>query len=76
MKQARGDARKLLQVLGEVQSLVGSARNDHYNDRSRIAFERAQKNLARAFDLCVAARSEYDIVPDMSEEAMAELLQR
>lgn len=76
MKQARGDVRKLLQVLGEVQTLTGSAHALHYNDRDQNAFGEAQAMLDVAFNLCVAATSDYHPVPRLDEAARRELMQK
>lgn len=59
---ARGNVRKLIIVLGTIQDKVGAAKGLHDDDRSLGAFERAQKLLEEAFDLCVEARSMYDPV--------------
>ncbi len=59
MKQARGSTRKLLIAIGEIQTRVGMARQYHYNDRDRGAFEKGQELLREAFDLCVSATSDY-----------------
>ena len=71
MKQAKGQVKKLLQVLGEVQSLIGNAKVSHYNDRDRNAFVEAQEKLEKAFNLCVEASSEYypfDCYPDSNQK--------
>lgn len=61
MKKARGQTKKLLIILGKIQDLVGHAKALHDDDRSRTAHEQAQNKLIQAFDLCIKARSEYEI---------------
>jgi hypothetical protein len=61
---ARGKIRKLLIVLGEIQDRIGAAKGLHDDDRSIGAFEKAQKLLQEAFELCVNARSEYDSIEE------------
>ena len=60
MKQARGQTKRLLIAISEIQTLIGSAHNKHFNDRSQSAFAEAQAELERAFRLCVDATSEFD----------------
>lgn len=59
MKQARGEVKRLLTVIGEIQGKVGMARQWHFNDRQPGAFEKAQNLLQEAFDLCIQATSDY-----------------
>jgi len=58
--KARGQVRKMLIVIGELQSLIAYARSEHYNDRSQMAFVNGQNALEKAFQLCVDTTSEYD----------------
>jgi hypothetical protein len=60
MKKARGEVKRLLRIIGDLQSKVGYARSLHYNDRSQTAFGEAQNILKEAFDLCVKTTSDYD----------------
>ncbi len=59
MKHARGDMRKLLIAIGEIQQLIGNARGLHDDDQNPRGFEDGQKQLHKAFELCVTATSEY-----------------
>ena len=59
-KRARGEVKKLLIMILEVQNLVGKARGLHQNDRSQTSFEEAQNCLERAFALCVQATELFD----------------
>jgi hypothetical protein len=58
--KARGQVRKLLIVIGELQSLVGTARAFHENDRDPNGYVNGQDALTRAFELCLDATSEYE----------------
>ena len=68
MKHARGNVRKLLIVIGKLQSLIGKAESEHQNDRSRDGFEHGQKALRQAFDLCIEATSQYHPVVEKKQE--------
>ena len=59
MKQARGETRKLLVIISELQGMIGMARGLHYADTDPHGFENAQKLLDKAFELCVQATSPY-----------------
>lgn len=61
-KQARGEVRRLLKIIGEIQGLVGEAKNQYANDRSMSAYEKGQNALDKAFRLCIQATSAYDPV--------------
>lgn len=47
----------LLMVITELQKLVGQAMSAHGNDRDRHGFERGQKTLEKAHELCIQARA-------------------
>jgi hypothetical protein len=49
--------RELLRVIGVLQGKIGRATAYHANDRDPNGFEKAQVELAKAFDLCIRARS-------------------
>lgn len=49
----------LLAVITELQNLVGTAMSAHANDRDPAGFEKGQKALEQAHELCILARS-YD----------------
>lgn len=61
-KRARGEARRLLVVIGELQGMIGEAIGQHYNDRSPSSFEKGQRLLEKAFKICIQATSDYDPV--------------
>ena len=54
---AKPSRRKLMQVICELQRLVGEASAFHGNDRDNDGFEKGQKLLAEAHKLCLDARS-------------------
>ena len=58
--KARGETRKLLIVIGELQSLIGTARALHENDRDPMGYTRGQNALSKAFELCLDATSRYE----------------
>ena len=60
--KARGNVRKLLIVIGKLQSLIGSAETNHNNDRDPNGFDKGQTALREAFQLCIDATSKYDPV--------------
>ncbi len=47
----------LLKVIGELQSMIGTARNTNANDRDTNGHEKTQNVLESAFKLCVQARA-------------------
>jgi hypothetical protein len=59
-KRARGEVRRLLAIISEVQGKIGMAKSWHDNDRSRQAHENGQNLLNEAFQLCLEATSDYD----------------
>ena len=59
MKHARGEIRKLIVIISELQGKIGMARGLHYADTDPHGFEKAQRLLEEAFDLCVHATSPY-----------------
>lgn len=60
MKKAKGEVRRLLIVIGELQDKIGMAKGQHDNDRDMMAFEKAQKLLDEAFRLCIETTGEYE----------------
>lgn len=47
----------LLEVVTELQRLVGTAMSQHGNDRDPSGFEKGQRALQQAHELCIQARS-------------------
>lgn len=62
-KQARGEVRRLIKVIGELQNKIGMAKSHHDNDRDMMAFEKGQRLLEEAFELCIKTTGDYDPVP-------------
>jgi hypothetical protein len=58
--KARGEVRRLLIIIGELQSLIGCAKSNHENDRDPMSYENGQKQLREAFELCISATSKYE----------------
>jgi hypothetical protein len=48
--------KQLLKVIVELQDLIGKAQARHGNDRDPNGFEKGQKLLEEAFQLCLEAR--------------------
>jgi len=59
-KRARGEVRRMLIAISEVQTMIGAAKSWHENDRSPHAWENGQKLLIEAFQLCISIASDYD----------------
>jgi hypothetical protein len=60
----RGEEKKLIIVIGKLQTLISNARNNHYNDRDPNSFERGQAELNEAFELCIETTGRYDRVEE------------
>ena len=60
MVKARGKTKRIIQTVGQVQGLIGSAINLHWDDINPSSFEKAQNKLSEAFDLCVKITGMYD----------------
>ena len=58
-KIPRGNTRKLILYLGDIQTLIGRAKNSALNDRDTNQLEHVLEALEEAFNLCVEARSFY-----------------
>ena len=59
MKTPRGNVRKLILALGDIQDLVGEAQGVASNDRDVSRMDHLMPLLHRAFEICVEARSVY-----------------
>lgn len=59
MKEARGETRKLLIVIGKLQDKIGMARALHEADTNPDGFVNAQNLLTEAFDLCIETTGRY-----------------
>lgn len=59
-KKATGEVKKLLRIISEIQGKVGMAKSHHDNDRDMMAFEKGQRLLEEAFELCLKATAPYD----------------
>jgi len=61
-KKRKPTRRDLLVIITRLQGMIGTAHGEHFNDRSRTAFETAQRILKKAHELCIDARSHEDPV--------------
>lgn len=59
MKVARGNVKKLIVILTDIQSLIGEARGAVMNDRDMMSMDKTLAALDKAFQLCIEARGEY-----------------
>ena len=60
---AKGNTRKIIRMVNEVDDLIGRAHALHANDRDPNGFEKAQNCLIDALGLCRDIRDMYDPVP-------------
>lgn len=58
-KIARGNVRKLLIIIGEIQTMSGRAWGYHQDDRDPHGFEKGQKLLEEINKLCIEATGLY-----------------
>lgn len=58
--KARGNTRKILKNVEEVEKMIGLAKSLHDNDRDPQAHSKAQQALEKALELCYETRSLYD----------------
>lgn len=64
-KQTKGqgmmnkEVKQLLIVLNELQTLIGSAKGDHANDRDQSGWENGQLKLEAAFNICIETLGKY-----------------
>jgi hypothetical protein len=65
--KARGQVRKLLIAIRELQSLIGTAKAFHENDRDPNGYVKGQAALTHAFELCLDATGGYEPMPQRKE---------
>ena len=53
MKIARGNTRKIIVMVGDVQTLIGRAKGDVMNDRDPNSMDKILPALEKAFELCL-----------------------
>jgi hypothetical protein len=59
MKKAKGEVKKLIIALGEIQNLIGKAKGVLWNDRNSNNIEETSILLEKAFEVCLKNRNEY-----------------
>ena len=64
MTVARGKVRRLLILIGKIQTLAGRAKHTYLNDRNRGMADQLLPVLDEIFDICLEARNEYDPIRD------------
>lgn len=60
MKIARGNTRKIVKLVGEIQNLVGGAKGTVLNDRNPFMMDDLLPMLDKAFDLCLEVTGMYE----------------
>lgn len=60
MKKARGEIRRILIVVGKIQSLAGKAQGVYFNDRQANRADALIPILQEMFDLCLDILGDYD----------------
>ena len=60
MKSTKGEVRRLLKALGEVQVLAGRAKNGYLNDRNPDRYSKVVPPLDEIFDICVRERGRFE----------------
>jgi hypothetical protein len=63
-KIARGNVRKLLLVINQIQDMSGQAWHYHQNDRDPNGFEKGQKLLEKINALCIETTGLYAPIQD------------
>lgn len=58
--KARGRTKKILLKVGQIQGLIGEAKTFHGNDRDNFGFERGQKKLEEALNICYEITAMYE----------------
>ena len=59
-RKARGQTKKLLTTIRELQTLAGRAKAIYQNDRDRYTADKLVPVLDEMFDKCLEASSEYE----------------
>ena len=67
-KIPRGNSRKLILCLGDIQFLIGSARGAAMNDRDTNRMTHVLEALDKAFQLCLDARGLYSPIDRNKED--------
>ncbi len=69
MKIARGNTRKIVKLVGEIQTLVGSAKGTVLNDRNPNMMDDLLPMLDRAFGLCLDVTGMYEPIRERANTA-------
>lgn len=60
MKKATGDVKRLLIVLGDIQTLAGRAKSAYQNDRDICRADHVVPPLEEIFNKCVEERGRFE----------------
>ncbi|WJJ55362.1 hypothetical protein QB910_000118 [Dabrowskivirus KKP3916] len=60
MAVPRGNVRKIVKIVGKIQSLIEEAESNHHNDRNKDSHVRTTECLKEAYNLCLDIRNMYD----------------
>lgn len=70
MKIAKGNTRKIVKLVGDIQTLIGSARGSVLNDRNPYAIDDTIKNLEKAFELCLEITGMYEPIRERANKVL------
>ena len=68
MKSTKGEVRRLLKVLDEIQVLAGKAKNGYLNDVVPDRYGKVVPPLDEIFDICVRERDRFNEMGFTEEE--------
>ena len=60
MSKARGKSLVLLKAIYEIQDRIGRAKNNIHNDRDPMMMDKVNKDLEKAFNICIEANGIFD----------------
>ena len=69
MKIARGNTRKIIVMVGEIQSLVSSSKGHVMNDRDPNSMDKILPALDKAFELCLEITGMYYQIETQANKA-------
>lgn len=70
MKIAKGNTRKIVKLVGEIQTLVGIAKGTAMNDRNPNLMDDLLPALDKAFDLCLEITGMYEPIRERANKVL------
>lgn len=70
MKIAKGNTRKIVKLVGEIQSLVGRSKGTVLNDRNPNMMDDLLPMLDKAFDLCLEITGMYEPIRERANKRL------